>query len=191
MRFNCLSLAFAILFMLSNCKKESDVLPDETQNGSNTFGCKVNGEIWLPKSSFGKPGIDLSYDPAFNGGTMSLKARNWFYTNKQQTISTASNINIAIGQLSKTGKYSFDSDIGQALGQYYIATLEDQSATEIMNCYYDEVGDKRTGTLTISKLDLQNGFISGTFDFILNKKDSLAGCKPVIKVTEGRFDVKF
>ena len=39
-----LSLMTCCLLGLS-CKK-TEILPEETQNGSNTFACKVNGEIW-------------------------------------------------------------------------------------------------------------------------------------------------
>ncbi|MFC5283726.1 DUF6252 family protein [Pedobacter alpinus] len=53
--FWLLALSF-LLFTGMHCKKttettKEDVLPAETQTGKGTFGCLVNGEVWLPKSS--------------------------------------------------------------------------------------------------------------------------------------------
>ena len=59
----CLWL-LALSFLLTTgmqCKKSSEtpkeVLPDETQTGKGTFGCLVNGEIWLPKGNFPYAGL--------------------------------------------------------------------------------------------------------------------------------------
>ena len=55
------TLLLAASFILYACKKEKleptppfqpidyTVLPPETQTGANTFGCKVNGEVWVPR----------------------------------------------------------------------------------------------------------------------------------------------
>ncbi|MCW3074373.1 MAG: hypothetical protein JWP69_1442 [Flaviaesturariibacter sp.] len=45
-------IAVASLMLTSvSCKKDkdNDKLPPITQNGANTFGCLVNGKVWLPK----------------------------------------------------------------------------------------------------------------------------------------------
>ncbi|MBL0190536.1 MAG: hypothetical protein IPQ18_04090 [Saprospiraceae bacterium] len=41
-----------ILSLASSCKKEKmpDALPPITTEGKGTFGCKINGEIWIPKT---------------------------------------------------------------------------------------------------------------------------------------------
>ena len=50
--------AVLLLFIFSTfegCKKHTnsgnpiDQLPPETQTGANTFGCLINGEVFLPK----------------------------------------------------------------------------------------------------------------------------------------------
>src|SRR5262245_14741740 len=64
--FIYLKLLAVILFFVS-CKKElDDNLPQLTFEGKNTFGCRVNGECWLPEgySDFGT-GI---YTPPTRGG---------------------------------------------------------------------------------------------------------------------------
>ncbi len=61
--FKSQTICFALLalsFLLTTgmqCKKSSqtikeDVLPAETQTGKQTFGCLVNGVVWLPKTSY-------------------------------------------------------------------------------------------------------------------------------------------
>jgi hypothetical protein len=47
----------------------------------------------------------------------------------------------------------------------------------------DDAGTYHKGTLTITRLDLQAGIISGTFEFTLAKP----GCDTV-RITQGRFD---
>ena len=61
-------LLFALSFLLftsMQCKKASetikeDVLPAETQTGKGTFGCLVNGEVWLPKGNFPYAGLSTT-----------------------------------------------------------------------------------------------------------------------------------
>jgi hypothetical protein len=36
----------------------TNCLPPITTEGKNTFGCKVNGKIWLPKGGGGSPELD-------------------------------------------------------------------------------------------------------------------------------------
>ncbi len=53
---------------LSGCKKEPitcdkpvDCLPPATQTGARTFGCLVDGEVFLPKEKFGRRPLDIAY----------------------------------------------------------------------------------------------------------------------------------
>ena len=47
--YSLFTIPFVFLFCTS-CKKTSPptVLPPITQNGANTFGCKINGQVWVP-----------------------------------------------------------------------------------------------------------------------------------------------
>jgi hypothetical protein len=45
-----LALGFLLLNAASCTDEEyGDKLPPETQNGNNTFGCLLNGKVWLPE----------------------------------------------------------------------------------------------------------------------------------------------
>jgi len=56
--------------LFATCKKKDPPigtnaiaqLPPITTTGANTFGCLVNGEVWLPKGSFPNfPGLHADY----------------------------------------------------------------------------------------------------------------------------------
>jgi hypothetical protein len=41
-------LFFAVLILVLSCKKDVAELPAPSQNGSNIFGCSINGVLWVP-----------------------------------------------------------------------------------------------------------------------------------------------
>ena len=58
------------LLLASSCKKNkdsTDQLPPETTTGAMTFGCKVNGKVFVPKDGNGKPGLFVQYAFLGNG----------------------------------------------------------------------------------------------------------------------------
>ncbi|MEO7444893.1 MAG: hypothetical protein ABIU55_05295 [Ferruginibacter sp.] len=62
--FNC--------FVFASCKKDKtneDQLPPPTQTGANTFGCKINGKVFVPKGydGTGRPNPHVQYDFDLNG----------------------------------------------------------------------------------------------------------------------------
>ncbi|WP_025761424.1 hypothetical protein [Dyadobacter tibetensis] len=191
--FKIAIVCFVSITIISSCRKISvdPELPAATQEGKNTFGCKVDGRIWEPKGSFSTPAFDLSYDPTWNGGTMSIKAYRSFKENPDINIVTKEFISISLGEVSKPGQYSFNTQDSLALGNYTMAVQDQTGITEITKvCYYDAAEDSRSGMLNITKLDMGRGIISGTFEFTLTKKNPITECNPVLKITEGRFDLK-
>ena len=73
-------------------------------------------------------------------------------------------------------------------GEFDLSSPDDGAATflDYPKCEYDRDSTVyREGKLTITKFDLENQIISGTFEFTLTKP----GCD-TIKVTQGRFDMK-
>ena len=165
-------------FLLLQCKKKDnpepiDQLPPATQTGANTFGCLLNGQAWTPKGNNGNSNYRLSYDPTYDGGTFDL--RTYRYPNEgeepQYLILYSNN-------LSTTGTYSFKNKIRSRV----------RFSDHKTNCNiasYDSLSTYSSSNLTVTKLDLNQGIISGTFEFILAKP----GCD-TIKVTNGRFDKK-
>lgn len=167
-----------VLFpLLMQCQKNDpdpiDQLPPITQEGKNTFGCLLNGKAWTPKGNNGTSNYRVSYDPTYAGGSFDL--RTYRYPDKSDAQLY---LNIFAFNLSSIGVYSFDNK------KLYGTTYIDGKT----NCRYasrDSLSTYTSGYLNITRLDLQKGIISGTFEFTLAEP----GCD-TIKVTEGRFDKK-
>ena len=169
---------FAILG--NSCKKSStndkDKLPPITQTGANTFGCLINGEVYVPKgySGTGTPNPHINYDYNFNGQPyFSIEVNQ--LTNRLNTGSVI----ISFLNLNSIGYYS----IGNENFRYSIYWDE-----FLQNCFMSIIDSSTTalGGGYISKLDIPNRIISGTFDF----KAIKPGCDTV-RITDGRFDFKF
>src|SRR5690606_11295858 len=152
------------------CKKDNqqlnnDQLPAVTQNGANTFGFLLNGEVWLPKTPLLMERLDLTYDPNYKEGSLGIIANRYLSEESEMRIS------IGLTGVNNTGTYYFNNN----------GIIYDDSKS---NCYYYE-NRIVSGSITITKIDLTNKFISGTFEFKLEKD----GC-PTINATQGRFDLK-
>lgn len=164
-------LPLLFLFLLS-CKDDDaqPELPPATQTGERTFGAYVNGEVWVPK---GRPhmfqsSLSVIYDPGYAGGILNISA----FRDLGEGSSNNEEIKIYMSHLNKEGVYSLNNpDIGTAL--FYSP-----------DCNYLRKEDvNQEGTLEITRLDMQEGIVSGTFEFTLAKE----GCD-TIRVTDGRFD---
>ena len=170
-----LCLLSVILFFEScdpfeSVKKEE--LPPATQEGKNTFGCLVNGKVWLPKGNAGgvSGSLDASYDSMQAGGTFDILAhrilsdidRNYIY--------------IYMTNLRAAGEYDLCCEqVGTALFDYS------------QDCNFDrDTLVHRAGRLVITKFDHSNRIASGTFEFTLFKSN-----RDTLYVTDCRFDMKF
>lgn len=175
MKLNKILSLILYVFFLSltgmKCKKDITLSPDKeelpaiTQSGANNFGFLLNGEVWLPKTPLLKERLDLSYDPDYKGGSFGIIANRYLSDGNQMELS------IGLTGVDKPGKYNFNND----------GVIYNDSKSK---CYYyqDRIV---SGSLNITKIDWTNNFISGTFEFKLEKQ----GCQ-IINATEGRFDLK-
>lgn len=169
--------AFLILsaFTFSKCEKDkpdSIGLPAATQEGKNTLGFLLNGQPWMPQGVRGTGNLSIDYDPTFNNGIFEIVGYDFVPTvSEQLTIGIKDSLNFinapATFNLNKESLYV----ISYSKTCDYFSTLS-------------EVGS--SGSMTITKLDRTNRIISGTFNATLSK----AGCE-IVKITEGRFDMKF
>ncbi|MBS1487267.1 MAG: hypothetical protein JST43_06720 [Bacteroidetes bacterium] len=187
--------AITLLGSLGSCHTEVTYkngapgqLPPITQTGANTFGCLVNGKVWKPEGEPMDNVLDLSFDPIFNGGTLSLKAAR--YTDSANLV-IKEFIDLSMSQLNKSGSYYLDTIARNAQGAY---TLGKESTTGV-TISYCEFGrpkqDSRIGNLTITRFDPSNNIISGTFYFtIIRPHDTTYSCSTKVVITDGRFDMK-
>ena len=152
--------------VLSACNKihVEPSLPAETQIGAKTFGCKVNGKVWVPRVTF-----------PINGLTGGWYEGYVYIYAKRVKNNTNQYLYIGRENVTKPGTYLLNNSDTQQV-----------NFTDFNNhCdYYTD--SLNTGRLTITRLDTINGIISGRFDF----KVKQTGC-PDIEVSEGRFDYKY
>lgn len=172
-----LNLPIYLLFTLlsfSSCKKDTvePSLPAATMEGKNTFGAMVNGQVWVPKGrpNFYQASLDVVFEPYHEGGTLDIRA----FRKIEDKPSVFESMALGMSKVDH-------------VGVYYWGNPADGSAffsSEFCD-YRREVETFREGKLEITKLDMKNGIIAGTFEFTVAKP----GCD-TIRVTEGRFDKK-
>jgi hypothetical protein len=191
MKANLLPL-LALALLLAQCKKrEPDptppiptdpvaALPAETQTGAGTFGCLVNGKPFKGPFSTSARGDWQSATRLAIGSSTRLSGEP---TAQQITLNIILNGNLQNGQLftliSAASPFPiFTPGNNQAIGN--------AASTNSSLCYYS--GDNlKTGKVELVKFDGPNRIASGRFAFTLYEP---GGCD-TLKVTNGRFDVKF
>ena len=169
-------LIFGASLLLAQCKKQNSDpasrLPPATQTGANTFGCILNGKPWTPQGNDGTSNYTVTYYRTQAQGELSIAA--YAYENN---LGNKITIGIGSDSLNSVGKYKITKS-----GRHTAGVINRDTNCE----YYSQ--DKSTfckGKLTITRFDLQNNIISGTFEFVLAKPDC-----DTIRITNGRFDKK-
>jgi len=166
-------LIFLLLVsMLCENKPLPDELPPLTTNGENTFGCFIDGEIFVPtiRRYVGPDGLctqkthitDFPLYPAYYFLFSACRAA--------AISDTVSDIKITINV--KNIKTISDYNIFLAITKYR------------SSYYYCD--STREGEIEIVYLDTINKIISGTFNFTAIDRVT----EKIISVTDGRFDLK-
>lgn len=164
-----------LVFFISSCCKE-DTLPLETQEGKNTFGCLVNGELWLKGGAFSFPVPNMGvYVTKNNVGITASRFGDHLF----QSISMDVNAPINIGTY-RLNSYN------------RLAKFIDEET----KCKYQTDSISASGILETTRLDTIKKILSGRFNFVALKyntddRTSIFKCDSLIKVTEGRFDLKY
>ncbi len=170
-------LAIACNFLHTSCKKDKqseDQLPPATQTGAGTFGCKINGKVYVPKGSSGtgRPNPHIQYDSDLNGNPyLSIETF-------QYPTDINSGIFIGFMHLNNIGIFNLKDSFSFLVG----ASNMINTCGGLSN--NSNIISKGGGQIT--KLDIVNHVISGTFDF----KYKTQQCDTVY-ITDGRFDIKF
>jgi hypothetical protein len=161
-----------LLFSLDGCflfpdSSSKETLPPPTQTGANTFGCYVNGKLWLPKGYNGTSNLNPYYDPNFHGKIIFDISAYRLLSDKDQQY-----LGIAITGMDKEGVYPVDTHRGNV-----------NFSINSCDYLYNDTTVFKQGSIIITKLNLP--VVSGTFEFKLYK----SGCD-TITFTQGRFDIK-
>lgn len=170
--FGCL-----FLLLLTACNKEVDELPADTQAGVNTFGAQIDGVKWIPKGFGPFPASNLLEARFTTPTSILINARN-FASSPNET-----GFEILVTGVTGPGTYSLNTHVTLPSTSgygYYLKNRFTPQEEWLTSAEY-------TGTVTISRLDIANKIVAGTFRF---NALSIYNTPHSISVTEGRFDIK-
>jgi len=159
-------IAALLLTCFAACELEPPELPPETQTGENTFGCLVNGELVVPYYR-GDDNPRVVYDR------------------------TADRLRIT-GYGQNNQFFRFTVDHPEANRTTSIDTVEYYPQQHSYGRYY--YGGTHLGEITLTRLDLTKGIVSGIFNFVGYKHytddEGTIDQNDIVTVTMGRFDIR-
>ncbi|WP_157585022.1 DUF6252 family protein [Runella zeae] len=171
---NFLPLLFFLtfgLFTLNSCQPKEDALPAPTTEGLNTFGCKINGKVWIAN------GIRNDQGTAAKAIEVEFKqlSATTFYLFIHTNASTKDRVQLTLPK-GVVGTNLLEDTYDKPFGIYY------DNNFKIFN-----TKSSNPGQVVISRLDTVSRIVSGRFAF----DAEYIVTKETVKVTEGRFDVKY
>ncbi len=163
------------LLLIYSCNKDDDYpkeeLPPITSEGANTFGCLVDGEVWLPEKDVFFELISTSekLEVSYNKDKKRLRiySKKDKCVNDIQTVDQRFSLTFLLDE-----KPTYDPDDCDRIFKDYLK-----------NTYYD------LDSLYHHEIDIirHDTIISGTFNF----RAIDHGNADTVYITDGRFDVKY
>ncbi len=182
----------AVTLATAGCKKDdAEALPQATQSGANTFGCKVNGEVWVPggaRTSSGKPKkFSLEYYPNDPAGWNPRLIGRFVLTAYRENDGHDDAVILAIDSMTALGTYPLNTSTppypAQTPYPNHGAYLTSRPAVATY-----VTGPAHTGSITITRLDTAAHIISGTFSFTAGP---YSGTTNTVQISDGRFDINY
>ena len=178
--------SFLLILLIANlhCKKSApppNILPPMTQEGKNTFGSMVNGEVWIPYYQCGLINFLTKCEELQTTVTYSdtsSKFPFYFKLFTSRKIDGGSFTDFIIdARIMKTGNIDNSS--------FQVTFTRDSLS---YSPQYPQ--GNASNVITLTKLDTVNQIISGTFYFTLYGPYGPGNGDSVV-VTDGRFDVTY
>lgn len=176
----CLSCACLtiLVFLTASCIKgplHFDVFRIKANPGK--FECYINGRDFVPDSnqlhliSDGPPGPVITYVENFNNGSYDI-------------IIEAGGINMSVQNVTGTGVYEFNAPEHQEADYYDYAPRTSYTLPPLLAVY--RLYTPGHGSLTLTRFDVKNQVIAGTFWFTApNSQNALDS----VNVTGGHFNI--
>ncbi len=178
MKYIITAITFLLLTAMS-CKKnkgsQEDQLPPVTETGANTFGCLINGKVWIPKgyNGTGTPNPKISIE--FFNAKMILGITTKHLENGDPMGYVIISL---VDSVLSPGPYKYPDKMDFSIGW-----------SKVLNTCFTATSDttvKKWGEAVITRFDNINKIVSGTF----NCKFKTQTCDTVY-ITNGQFDFKF
>ncbi|MFC0185000.1 hypothetical protein SAMN04515674_11591 [Pseudarcicella hirudinis] len=180
-----ISLLGLLLFSLLaiSCEENDAVKPKElpvpTEEGKQTFGCKLNGEIWMPFQRY-RSSPNFNSIPSVWGKLDNGQIR--FSVTNQNNYESFS---FVIPNVKSEGVYQFQSRFPRKAIEFSPFASVFQKCVN-GNCAQYVICDSCENSVTITHIDENNKIFSGTFKVTFLKN----GTNETLSITDGRFDIK-
>ena len=167
-----------------SCKKSTSLeLPPITESGKNTFGCKVNGQVWVPYWQCSSiwtepPELDYFIQPIDSINSLPIK----ILVNARNSTNGQSSFSFRQSYLLGDRIYGPGNIIDSLLIEYIPGSGRTYSNFQV----YQVSSTPRY--FQISKLDTTNKIVSGTFSFTVYTSEN--NILDSVVITEGRFDLQ-
>ena len=167
---------------LSCCSSDDDnnngdQLPPETQTGANTAGCLVDGQVFLPHQRGLNAALLCNYE--FIDGKFYF---NLVINDNRETIGKT--VSVRTGEISLATNSIYLLNISNTIFQPDFIGGGGIYGIGASNYFY--TNSIKTGELKITRLDLSNSIISGTFWF-----DAVNSAGETVQIRSGRFDMHY
>jgi hypothetical protein len=177
-----LLLIIASFVLLSaGCKKHKskypiDQLPPETQTGANTFGCLIDGKVFIPKGNpLGGPIKKASYQFLNGGYYFGISGIDKSNPEDVTDVGIRGDSVQLIAGTYLLSKYSAKNYFGGVGFSKILQMRKDYYTNEI-----------QIGQIVIKHFDTVNQIVSGTFWF-----DAKNSNGQIVQVRNGRFDLPY
>ncbi len=142
-----------LLFTNMKCKKYSpdpgpETLPAETQTGARTFGCLVDGKVWLPISKF--PYSSLSTTIQYNILNLSSTRRNEFISIAVRNMTDVGNYDLKLN--NSHASYTIEDTFYECRQGLLIITKYDKT-NKILSGRFSFIGQDSISKKTVSVTD--------------------------------------
>ncbi len=183
-------ILFSTLFLLLfSCKKNDPpetsnepVLPPMTHEGLNTFGCYIDGELFVAndgESVWAIPPVSGSFNE--ETGLLKIQGTRYRYGILEEE-DAPDDVRFRADIINKEGIYEFKIFEEKSLG--YSSIFQDS----VCDYFYFE-DTPNLGELNIKYLDTEKNIIAGTFYMTLINPD--CDGDTVMNITDGRFDFRY
>ncbi|MCE7040812.1 DUF6252 family protein [Dyadobacter sp. CY312] len=166
--------ALAVLILFWGCDKGPELTPI-SQEGKNTFSCKVNGKVWIPD---GTGDIFVNIKPIY-GVYYYNSLIDTIYVNIETNSSSGEQVQLFLRTFD-VGVHMLDDDT-QVTGSSFYPKNYGFYSFKHKNYITSK---EHTGSITISKSNISSGILSGTFEFTATSATGES-----VHITEGRFDL--
>lgn len=162
----------SILLWACSCEDDSlKQLPPATQEGKNTFGCLIDGEVFMAnRGGLFSSAIGVEY-----------LAPDYFRTSGSGSLNSCEDDDVSHIYL-----YINDSSIISIGDIIYLGSNFRKSGSVIKCGTEFKTFNEYSGELEITKLDTLNKIISGTYWFDAKSEEG-----EVVEIRDGRFDINY